>query len=194
MTSWGRPAIAARPALRHRPGRRRRRPSAAGCPSTVRAPPRVRADPDAAESGAARRAGREPTAPARTTVRAASSELAVDLADEVAAQDRVAPQPAAASAVTSATSRIATRRARSDTWPQARRGDGERVAHCSRWQAQHVADSPHGVDERGLDRVDLAPQVGDVRLDDVRLAVEVVVPDVVEDLRLRQHPAGFSIR
>ena len=39
-----------------------------------------------------------------------------------------------------------------------------------------------------LARVDLAAEVGDVRLDDVGLAVEVVVPDVIEDLGLGQHP------
>ena len=36
--------------------------------------------------------------------------------------------------------------------------------------------------------VDLLAQVGDVELDDVGLAAEVVVPHPVQDLRLRQHP------
>ena len=48
--------------------------------------------------------------------------------------------------------------------------------------AQHVADAAHGVDQRLIARVDLAAQVGDVGLDDVAVAAEVVVPDVVEDL------------
>ncbi|CPU65988.1 Uncharacterised protein [Mycobacteroides abscessus] len=40
--------------------------------------------------------------------------------------------------------------------------------------------------------VDLAAQVGDVELDDVGLAAEVVVPDAVEDLRLGQHAARVA--
>ena len=35
--------------------------------------------------------------------------------------------------------------------------------------------------------VDLLTQVGDVELDDVRLATEIVVPDSVEDLGLAEH-------
>src|SRR5206468_3637344 len=35
-------------------------------------------------------------------------------------------------------------------------------------------------------------QVGDVELDDVGLASEVVVPHPIEDLRLRQHPLGVA--
>ena len=40
--------------------------------------------------------------------------------------------------------------------------------------------------------VDLLAQVGDVQLDDVGLAAEVVVPHPVQDLRLRQHPLGVA--
>src|SRR4051794_20173235 len=49
-----------------------------------------------------------------------------------------------------------------------------------------VAGTPDRVDQLGLDVVDLLAQVADVELDDVRLALEVVLPHAVEDLRLRQ--------
>src|SRR4051812_37296313 len=49
-----------------------------------------------------------------------------------------------------------------------------------------VARTPDGVDQLRLDVVDLLAQVADVELDDVRLALEVVLPHAVEDLRLRQ--------
>src|SRR5205807_10121406 len=61
-------------------------------------------------------------------------------------------------------------------------GSGARTS-CRR-ELQDVADTPHRVDQVGLPRVDLLAQVADVRLDDVRLAAEVVVPDMVEDLLL----------
>ena len=54
---------------------------------------------------------------------------------------------------------------------------------------QRVADAADGVDQAGLDVVELAAQVADVGLDDAAVAAEVVLPHVVEDLRLRQHPA-----
>ena len=48
------------------------------------------------------------------------------------------------------------------------------------------------MDERRPVALELLAQVAHVRLDDVRLAAEVVVPDVVEDLRLRQDAAGVQ--
>ncbi|MBG9885105.1 hypothetical protein ABE10_00595 [Bacillus toyonensis] len=58
-----------------------------------------------------------------------------------------------------------------------------RLAHL-----EHVAETALGLDHRLLGvRVDLAPEIGDVALHDARVAVEVVLPDVIEDLRLRQH-------
>src|SRR6185436_20460334 len=55
--------------------------------------------------------------------------------------------------------------------------------------AERVADEPHRLDQRRAERVELLAQVADVRLDDVRVAPEVVVPHVVEDLALRQDTA-----
>src|SRR6266511_1394455 len=55
-------------------------------------------------------------------------------------------------------------------------------------EPQHVPDAADGVDQPRFDRVDLAAQVRHVRLDDAAVALEVVVPHVVEDLSLRQHP------
>src|SRR5262245_56206945 len=54
------------------------------------------------------------------------------------------------------------------------------------WQAQDVAHPGHGVDER---RPHLAAQVADVGLDHAVVAAEVVLPHVIQDLPLRQHPA-----
>ena len=51
-----------------------------------------------------------------------------------------------------------------------------------------VARPSDGVDRGPSERpVDLATQVADVDLDDVGIAVEVVIPDVAEDLTLRPH-------
>jgi len=44
------------------------------------------------------------------------------------------------------------------------------------------------VNERWAGAVDLLAQVGDVGLDDGGVAADVVLPQVVEELRLRQHP------
>src|SRR4051812_5437742 len=49
-----------------------------------------------------------------------------------------------------------------------------------------VARPADGVDQLGLDVVGLLAQVADVELDDVGLALEVVFPDPVEDLCLRE--------
>src|SRR5437868_9844111 len=57
---------------------------------------------------------------------------------------------------------------------------------------EHVPGTAHGVDHRLAAGVDLLAQVGDVELDDVGLAAEVVVPDPVEDLGLAQHPARVA--
>ena len=54
--------------------------------------------------------------------------------------------------------------------------------------SEYVPGSAHGVDHRRPVRIDLLAQVGDVELDHVRLAAEVVVPDPIEDLGLAEHP------
>ena len=59
-------------------------------------------------------------------------------------------------------------------------------------RAQHVPGAAHGVDHRRPVGVDLLAQVGDVQLDHVGLAAEVVVPDPVQDLGLAQHPARVA--
>src|SRR3954451_15121981 len=63
---------------------------------------------------------------------------------------------------------------------------------CSARRLEHVAGAPHRVDHRAPAGVDLLAQVGDVELDDVGLAAEVVVPHPVQDLRLGQHPLGVA--
>ena len=62
---------------------------------------------------------------------------------------------------------------------------------------QPVADRAHGLDRRrGAGRVELAPEVADVDLDDVRARVVVVAPDRAEDLLVacRPGPDGASGR
>src|SRR6476469_9592525 len=55
-----------------------------------------------------------------------------------------------------------------------------------------VAEAAHRLDQRRLaGPVDLLAQVADVRLDDAGIAVEVVAPDVIEDLRLADNAAGI---
>src|ERR1017187_7842402 len=58
--------------------------------------------------------------------------------------------------------------------------------------SQAVAHPPDGVHQRRIVTIDLLAQIGDVRLDDIRVALEVVVPHRVENLRLRQHAAGID--
>src|SRR4051794_11360987 len=58
--------------------------------------------------------------------------------------------------------------------------------------AQYGPDAAQGVDQARLPVVDLAPQVRDVRLHDVVVAAEVVLPYMVQDLRLGEHPVGVE--
>src|SRR5271165_568309 len=62
--------------------------------------------------------------------------------------------------------------------------------YLRRRQPQHVPDAAQGMDQPRFLGVDLAPQHGHVRLHDARIAAEVVVPHVIEDLHLGQHPVG----
>ena len=48
------------------------------------------------------------------------------------------------------------------------------------------------VDHRIAAGIDLLANVRDVQLHDVRLPTEVVVPDPIQDLHLRQHPPGIA--
>src|SRR4051794_25983521 len=54
---------------------------------------------------------------------------------------------------------------------------------------EHVPGLPDRLDQGRADRVELAPEVADVGLHDVRVAAEVVAPHVLEDLALREHAA-----
>src|SRR5437016_4966181 len=59
--------------------------------------------------------------------------------------------------------------------------------------AEDIADSAHGVQQLGLERlVDLLAQPADEHVDDVRLRIEVVLPHVREDHRLRDDTAGVA--
>src|SRR5687767_7415268 len=98
----------------------------------------------------------------------------------------VAPAPVATRARATRTTSRATSVIRSGTRERRVGGPtassaltGSRAAR----QPQGVAHPADRVQEARFGGVDLAPQVGDVGLHDVRLAVEVVVPHVVEDLR-----------
>src|SRR5439155_17677310 len=54
-------------------------------------------------------------------------------------------------------------------------------------QPERVADPAHRVDKVRFGPIHLLAQIADVRLDDRRVAAEIVMPDVVEDLFLGQH-------
>src|SRR4051794_5881541 len=65
----------------------------------------------------------------------------------------------------------------------------DRSDNSVRGSPEAVADQPDGVDQRRSEPVELLPEVADVGLDDVGVAVEVVLPHVVEDLRLGEDPS-----
>src|ERR1035437_8412429 len=76
-----------------------------------------------------------------------------------------------------------------------RRAGGEVTAIMVRLggrEPEHVADPAEGVQQVRLGGVDLAPQHGDVRLHDAGITAAVVVPDMVEDLHLGQHPVRVA--
>src|SRR6266566_2775323 len=85
------------------------------------------------------------------------------------------------SAATRPTARSATsaivRRARS----------GTRSPGLLSRRGQSIPDPADRLDQWRAVGVELLPQIAHVRLHDVRLAPEVVVPDVIEDLRLLEH-------
>src|SRR3954470_15535070 len=59
-------------------------------------------------------------------------------------------------------------------------------SHLRGVDPEPVPDAADRVDQGGLYPIELLAEVGDVRLDHVGVAAEVVLPHVVEDLRLRQ--------
>src|SRR5215467_2894906 len=61
-----------------------------------------------------------------------------------------------------------------------------------RGEAEHVPDAAQGVDQPRLGAVHLAAEHGHVRLDDPGVAAEVVVPHMVENLHLGQHPVRVA--
>src|SRR6266567_972740 len=65
---------------------------------------------------------------------------------------------------------------------------------CSRGRlTQRIADAAHGVDQARLAlRLGLATEVADVHLERVGGGREVEAPDLLEDLRARQHLAGVA--
>src|SRR5581483_3477667 len=75
------------------------------------------------------------------------------------------------------------------TMPIIRRPLRERVTPLLPWRAQDVPHAAHGVHKRWFEAVDLAPQVADVRLEHARVAPEVVMPHVIEDLAAGQDAA-----
>src|SRR3981081_534543 len=100
---------------------------------------------------------------------------------------RYDPVNTAASNTTSAATSC-TRSGRGRPAPPRVRNGRRMVAMSVRREPQDVADAAHGVNQPWLDHVDLAPQVGDVGLDDACLAVEGVAPHLIQDLRLGQKP------
>src|SRR6266853_4704350 len=58
------------------------------------------------------------------------------------------------------------------------------------WLAEDVPDAAHGLNQGRLEAIDLAAQVADIGLEHARVAAEVVVPYVVEDLTAGEDAAG----
>src|SRR4051812_42381756 len=75
------------------------------------------------------------------------------------------------------TSTAATSRARSET------------IVLSPWLAQRVAHAAHRVDQRRAVDIELLAQVADVGLEHARVAAEVVLPHVLEQLRAGEDAA-----
>src|SRR5690625_812380 len=79
--------------------------------------------------------------------------------------------------------------ANSSTCPASSRVRSEKADRLRRG-FEDITGPAQGVDHRVPTAVDLLAQIGDVELDDVGAAPEVVAPHPVEDLRLAQHPFG----
>src|SRR6516162_7278649 len=61
-----------------------------------------------------------------------------------------------------------------------------------RGEAEHVPDAAQGVDQPRFGAVHLTAEHGHIRLDDPGVAAEVVVPHMVENLHLGQHPVRVA--
>src|SRR6478752_6937315 len=120
--------------------------------------------------------GRFRPGPLLIDARSASSREINECRTASAVTSPITTAAAASSTSVSATRRVRNDRARSKLGP---------------W-LEHVPRAPHGVDHRWAPGVDLLAQVGDVELDDVGLAAEVVVPHPVEDLGLGEHALGVA--
>ena len=72
-------------------------------------------------------------------------------------------------------------------------GDGDHQADTQRHLVvalgltENVADEPNRVEKGRAEAVEFLADIADVRLEDVRVAIEVVVPDVIEDLAFGEH-------
>src|SRR5215207_3293975 len=93
-----------------------------------------------------------------------------------------ASSPIAARAITASSRRARSDRRESTSAPSGTAGDGP-----LRTRFEHVARLPHRLDEWRTRAVELAAKVAHVGLDDVVVAAEVVSPNVLEDLSLREN-------
>src|ERR1039457_919334 len=115
-------------------------------------------------------------------------------AELIAARARITNMPSAAISLVRSGVRLDSRR-------NSRPGRAARLSAPSSVMAYrpalsrkppHVPDAAQGVDQPRFPGVHLAPQHGHVRLPDAGVAAEVVVPHVIEDLHLGQHPVGVA--
>src|SRR5262245_46543440 len=93
---------------------------------------------------------------------------------------------AATSPTVASTTTPSTSRARRDS------SDSRRSMSLVFRRFEHVARLPHRLDHGRPEPVELAAEVAHVGLDHVRVAAEVVAPDVLEDLRLREHTSRIE--
>src|SRR5438105_3897564 len=82
--------------------------------------------------------------------------------------------------------------ARATTPRSSRARNDRRPSNLLPFRFEHVAGLAHRLDQRRAECIELAAQVADVRLDDIRVAAEVVAPHILEDLPLRQHPSWIQ--
>src|SRR3954447_25220716 len=83
-------------------------------------------------------------------------------------------------------------RAASASRPATSRTRRDMALRDARRGPQCVADAPGRVDQWRAGAVELLAQVGDVGLEHAGVSSEIVFPDVVEDLRAREHATGVQ--